>query len=175
MISQSSTSIDDELHLIIGKTVRWWSMIEFTVDSSVRDFLNRPDTENLNTSLKIPLPKRIELLCRLYEQVVTDPDLRQDFTNLIDRVKRRQHMRDLLVHGFMAIDASRPTTHVYLSRIHWENPTRRDPVYKSRDQLHRYERGIGTIAQVLFMVTAGCHHPFWQPYFEKRLLQTLPQ
>ena len=174
MTFHPSTAIDDELHLIIGKTVRWWSMIEFTIDSSIRDFLNRPDTENLNTALKIPLPKRIELLLRLYAQVVTDQGLRQDFSNLINHVKPRQHMRELLVHGFMTIDSKRPQTHVYLSRIHWENPTRRNPVYKSRDQLHQYEREIGTIAIVLFMVTAGCHDPSsWQPYFDKDLLQTL--
>ena len=175
MVFQPSTNIDDELHLIIGKTVRWWSMIEHTIDSSIRDFLGRPDTSNHNTSLKISLPNRIELLQRLFEEAIADTADRQSFADLIEHVKRRQHMRELLVHGFMTIDSRRPDTHVYLSRIHWCDPISRDPVFKTREQLRVNERETGTVAMVLFMATAGCHDPLWQPYFDIGPLQTLSQ
>lgn len=175
MTFHSSTNIDDELHLIIGKTVRWWSMIEFTIDSSIRDFLSRPETGDVDTALKVPLPKRIRLLEQLFDQVVGDTELRNEFDELITHVKRRQHMRDLLVHGFMTIDSKRPETHVYLSRVHWEAPPRRNPVYKTREQLRTNERETGTVAITLFMATAGCHEPSWQPYIDTAMLQSLSQ
>jgi len=98
-----STGIDDELHLIIGKTIRWWSMIEFTIDSSIRDFLSRSDTENIDTSLKISLPNRVKLFKRLFNQAVNDPESRETFISVMDQITGRQHIRELLVHGFLVV------------------------------------------------------------------------
>jgi hypothetical protein len=114
-ISPAGTNLGDDVMHVVGRIVRWWSMIEFTVDSSIRDLLNRPDTRNLETALVQPLKQRFDLLSGLLAEIVGDPVEMAKLNSTINRLRSLQNYRDLVVHGMMITDAKRPDTHVYIS------------------------------------------------------------
>ncbi len=158
-----SVSLDDDAIFIVGLIGRWWANIEFTVDSSVRDLLNRPDTPQKDTSLKIPFKQRLALLRQLCEMVAKTPETAAALDLAILRVGRHQQVRDLLMHGFVTQDVKRPATHLYVSRITWSSPLKRDAKFISRASLYKFEPELAKSMMHLFMLTAGCHDPFKWP------------
>lgn len=151
----------------VGRIVRWWSMVEFAVDSSIRDLLNRPDTRNLTTALKIPMKQRFDLLRDLLADVVANPDDMAQLNEMINRLRSLQNYRDFVVHGMMITDSRRPDTHVYMSRVRWSWPTKVRRTYLRKEKLLDIEDKIFRSYMVLFMATAGCHEPGWTPYIDK--------
>ena len=68
----SSHSQSEEVIYVVGRIVRAWSGIEFTVDSSIRDLLSRPDTRDMDTALVLPFRARTELLEQLLAEAIDD-------------------------------------------------------------------------------------------------------
>lgn len=162
-VRSASMSLDDDAIFIIGLISRWWAHIEFTVDSSLRDLLNRPDIRDMDTSLKLPFKQRLALLRELCSTVAKEPETARALDNAILRVGAHQHIRDLLVHGFVVQDGNRPTTHLYVSRIIWSEPVKRQKRYISRASLYKFEPELARSMMHLFMLTAGCHDPHAWP------------
>jgi hypothetical protein len=159
---QTATNLEDVMYLV-GRIVRWWSMTEFTVDSSIRDLLNRPDTRTVDTALIMSFKQRTQLLTDLLGEVVRDPGALAALRAIINRVRGLQTYRDFVVHGMMVRCARRPTTHIYLSRVRWSYPTQVRKTFIRKDKLLDIERKIARVNMELFMATAGCHMPTWQP------------
>jgi hypothetical protein len=158
-IRSATMSLDDDAIFIIGLISRWWAHIEFTVDSSLRDLINRPDTPNADTSLRLPFKQRLGMLRQLCALLAKDPATATAIDKAILRVGAHQHLRDLLVHGFVVQDSKRPQTHLYVSRITWSQPVRRQVRFISRAALYKFEPELGRTMMHLFMLTAGCHDP----------------
>ncbi len=174
-LRQTTTNLDDDAIFLIGLIVRWWAHAEFTVDSSIRDLLNRPDTRNLDTSLILPFPQRTKLLKSLCAEVVHDPETLSTLNNAIIRVGAYQHIRDLLTHGFIVPDSKRPETHLYASQLRWSQPIKRHQQYLSRSHLYKFEQRLARAQMHLFMLTAGCHDPYaWPASIDKSQILTDP-
>ena len=156
-------NLDDDAIFLIGLIVRWWAHAEFTVDSSIRDLLNRPDTRDLDTSLILPFPQRIKLLKDLCAKVVHEPETLNALNKAIIRVGAHQNIRDLLTHGFIVPDSKRPETHLYASRLWWSQPIKRHQQYLSRKHLYKFEQNLARAQMHLFILTAGCHDPYTWP------------
>lgn len=165
-VSGFATNLDDDVMLIVGRLVRWWSMVEFTVDSSIRDLLNRQDTRNFDTALIIPFKQRLRLLKDLLAQIVANRDDLAKLDAIINRIASLQNYRDFVVHGMMVRDANRPETHVYMSRIRWRWPKEVRRTYISKRKLFEIEQRIARVNMELFIATAGCHMPGWRPALE---------
>ena len=155
--------LDDQAIFMIGLIVRWWAMVDFTIDSSIRDLLNRPDTRHLDTSLKLPFKQRLELLKGLCAQVTHDHETLEKINVVIKRVGSHQYIRDVLTHGFVVRDTNRPDTHLYVSRLTWSWPIRRQQHYIARKWLQQFEQRLAKDVMKLFMVTTGCHDPHSWP------------
>ncbi len=158
-LRQTTMNLDDDAIFLIGLIVRWWANAEFTVDSSIRDLLNRPDTLDLDTSLVLPFRRRINLLKELCTEVVHEPKTLAAIGRAILRVGTHQHIRDLLTHGFVVPDTRRPATHLYASKLRWSQPVKRHQQYLSRKHLYKLEQDLARAQMHLFMLTAGCHDP----------------
>jgi hypothetical protein len=168
----SGGSLSDDVIYTVGRIVRCWSAIEFTVDSSIRDLLNRPDTRNLNTALVLPFRQRTDLLKKLLAEVVQDAASLAKLNSIIDQITSLQNYRDFVVHGNMVDDAKRPTTHVYLSRSRWSNPITVRRTFLRKSKLVEIENKIVQAMMELFMATAGCHDPAWKPSLDIMRKQT---
>jgi len=155
----ATSNLDDDAIFLIGLIVRWWANTEFTVDSSIRDLLNRPDTRDCDTSLILPFPQRTKLLKGLCAEVVHEPETLSALNSAIIKVGSHQHIRDLLTHGFIVPDSKRPDTHLYASRLRWSQPIKRHQQYLSRSHLYKFEQRLARAFMHLFMLTAGCHDP----------------
>lgn len=153
------SNLDDDAIFMIGLIVRWWAMVEFTVESSIYDLLNRPDTSAIDAASARHFKQRLALLRSLCAEVVRDPMTMNAIDSAIRRVGRHQSLRNLLTHGFVVPDSKRPTTHLYVSRLRWSQPIKRDWKFISRKALYQYEPELARAATKLFMLTAGCHDP----------------
>ena len=122
--SSYSTNLDNDVIFVVGRIVRWWSMIEFTIDSSIRDLLSRPDIRYGDTALVLPFKQRLALLKDLLSEIVKNPEQLAKLKAIVDRIASLQNYRDLIVHGMMVRDPKRPQTHIYLSRVRWSWPTK---------------------------------------------------
>lgn len=174
-LRQTTMNLDDDAIFLIGLIVRWWANAEFTVDSSIRDLLNRPDTRDLDTSLILPFRQRINLLKELCTEVVHEPETLDALNTAILRVGAHQNIRDLLTHGFIVPDTKRPDTHLYASRLRWFQPIKRHQQYLSRKHLYKLEQDLARAQMHLFMLTAGCHDPYaWPASIDKSPILNRP-
>jgi len=162
-VSPATTNLDDDVIHVVGRIVRWWSMIEFTVDSSIRDLLNRPDTRNMDTALIISFKDRLQLLKELLNETIADSGETAKLAEIINRIASLQNYRNFVVHGMMIRDSKRPDTHVYMSRIRWSVPTKVRRTYLRKSKLLEIEEKIVRSQMKLFMATAGCHELGWTP------------
>jgi hypothetical protein len=156
-------SLDDDAVALVGFIVRWWAFVEFTVDSSIHDLLNRPDTRDLATQLVLPFPKRLKLLRQLCEEVVSKPETLKAIKDTIAYVGSHQSIRNALTHALVIPDPKRPKTHLYICRMIWSQPIRRQPRFMSRDSLYKFEQQLARASMRLFMLTAGCRDPYSWP------------
>lgn len=162
-VPQVATNLDEDVMYVVGRIVRWWSMTEFTIDSSIRDLLNRPDTRTIDTALIMTFKHRLQLLAGLLGEVVHDPTTLAKLHAIIARVRGLKPYRDFVVHGMMVRCSRRPTTHIYLSRVRWSHPTKVRKAFIRKDKLFDIESKIARVNRELFVATAGCHMPTWQP------------
>jgi hypothetical protein len=162
-ISPAGTNLGDDVIHIVGRIVRWWSMIEFTVDSSIRDLLDRPDTSNMDTTLIMSFKHRLRLLKDLLRETVPDQEALAKLTTIINRIASLQSYRDFVVHGMLVTDSGRPETHVYMSRIRWSSPRKVQRTFVRKEKLLQIEQRIVRSQMELFMATAGCHDRTWRP------------
>jgi hypothetical protein len=102
----SSHSQSEEVIYVVGRIVRAWSGIEFTVDSSIQELLSRPDTRDMDTALVLPFRARTELLEQLLAEAIDDASTVTNLHNLINQIKSLQNYRDIVVHGIVTRAAS---------------------------------------------------------------------
>ena len=160
------TNLDDHVFYTIGRIIRCWANIEFTIDTSISDLISRPDTPDIPRSLLRPFTQRKDLLKQLLVYTVSDQNILKKLHTLVDRIAGMQHFRDFAAHGMLITDSRRPDTHLYMSRIIWSDPPRTTRTYLKKERLFRIEQSLADCFMALFMATAGCHEPSWQPYLE---------
>jgi hypothetical protein len=121
----SNVNLPDDLLHAIGHVTALWAQLEFIIDWTIRQALDRPPTSDIDTALIVPFRKRAALLASLAKPHLTDQRL--DFIEFTKTVVRLQHERDLIVHGAMG-GSSRPdkdgTTVFTFRRIRWDRPIR---------------------------------------------------
>jgi hypothetical protein len=159
-------NLDEAAYYTVGRIIRWWALVENSIDSSIRDLLSRPDTTKIDTSLIMSFKQRRQLLKDLLSEIVVDKNVLLGVFHLLDQIGSVQLYRDLVAHGLMINDSRRPDTHYYLSRTRWSSPPVVRRSYIRKEKLVEIENKIVKLHMKLFMATAGCHQLGWLPYLD---------
>lgn len=120
----TNVHLPDDLLRAIGHVAALWGQLEYIIDLTTRQALDRPPVSEIDTALIVPFRKRAGLLISLASPHLADQ--RIDFGEFTKEVMRLQHARDLIVHGAVAgsaIDKDGAPAFTF-RRIRWDRPIR---------------------------------------------------
>lgn len=123
---KTNVLLPDDLLQAIGHVTALWAQLEYIIDSTIRQVLDRPNAPKTDTALILSFKKRINLLTTIAVPLLKDAKDREHLLALSTEVARLQHRRDLIVHG--AVGGSEHLRGYQLAytfiRIRWDRPIR---------------------------------------------------